>query len=57
MMDRYKIFMRFYWDPLAAQYLQAEYAFTRLVSDVYQILVKLLRLTQMIIGLIKLGHY
>jgi cell fate (sporulation/competence/biofilm development) regulator YlbF (YheA/YmcA/DUF963 family) len=36
----YEILLR---DPLAAQYLQAEYAFTRLVSDVYQILGEVIK--------------
>lgn len=31
-------------DPLAARYLQAEFAFTRLVSDVYGILGEVIRL-------------
>ena len=32
-------------DPLAAQYLQAEFAFTRLVSEVYTILGDVIKVT------------
>jgi cell fate (sporulation/competence/biofilm development) regulator YlbF (YheA/YmcA/DUF963 family) len=37
----YQILLR---DPLAAEYMQAEFAFTRLVSDVYGILGEVIRL-------------
>ncbi|NLY70693.1 MAG: YlbF family regulator [Clostridiales bacterium] len=44
MMDQiqklYEILLK---DPLAAQYLQAEFAFTKLVSDVYQILGEVIK--------------